>query len=289
MHPRHPQPNLVLKRPAAFLAEPPPDPTTLPPSRRLAPALLLALVAHVLVGMQVARVRFDAARSAPAGGTPVAVSLGATETWSPVVDSVNNRGARLADTDADQDAPAFPELPSIANLPLPPEQPIRLPALEPKFEVVPAAVIAITGPSLGSWVIEQAAADPSAVETGAPSVNIASTGGAGPATGGGSQPGLGDQGGTGGGIGNGPAGLPVYLRQPRPRYPMLARQQGWQGTALLRLEVRPDGRAGAVELVQSSGHEILDHAAIEAARNARFKNATNAWVEVPITFRLNQD
>lgn len=100
--------------------------------------------------------------------------------------------------------------------------------------------------------------------------------------------GLYGSGGSGpGGTGSG-NGAPGYLRCPQPRYPSLARQQGWEGTTVLRVEVRDDGVAGTIEVVQSAGHEVLDAAAIEAIRKARFQAVNRLWVEVPITFRLNR-
>jgi protein TonB len=74
----------------------------------------------------------------------------------------------------------------------------------------------------------------------------------------------------------------------------LARQNGWEGTTLVRVEILTDGLTGMVEVVGSSGHRVLDEAAVEAVRAARFEPArlegvpTVCWVEVPITFRLNR-
>jgi protein TonB len=90
------------------------------------------------------------------------------------------------------------------------------------------------------------------------------------------------------------AGRPDYRRSPRPQYPSLARQNGWEGTTILRVEVLVNGETGVVEVVESSGYRVLDDAAVEAVREARFEPArlegvaVVCWVEVPITFRLNR-
>lgn len=82
------------------------------------------------------------------------------------------------------------------------------------------------------------------------------------------------------------------LDNPLPVYPPLARRRGIEGRAVLRVEVLPSGRSGTVVVSESSGHEILDRAAVEAVRAWRFvparvgESAVGASVEVPITFRL---
>ncbi len=85
---------------------------------------------------------------------------------------------------------------------------------------------------------------------------------------------------------------PKYFRNPAPPYPSLAREQGYEGTVLLRVEVLPNGRCGELEIAASSGHAILDEAAANAVKRWRFKPAHRAfkpaaaWVKIPVTFRL---
>ena len=86
--------------------------------------------------------------------------------------------------------------------------------------------------------------------------------------------------------------LPRYLRNPAPVYPHEAREQGWEGTALIEAEVLASGRCGTLRLLHSSGHTILDDAAERAIRAWRFKPALRGQtpvavrVEIPVTFRL---
>lgn len=86
--------------------------------------------------------------------------------------------------------------------------------------------------------------------------------------------------------------LPSYLRNPPPTYPTLARARGYEGTVLLDVEVLASGRCGEVLVLASSGHDVLDEAAVRAVRGWVFKPATR-WhqpigfrVEIPITFQL---
>ncbi len=77
-----------------------------------------------------------------------------------------------------------------------------------------------------------------------------------------------------------------------PVYPRRARRLGWQGRVVVRVRVDARGRVVAVRLGDSSGHGILDRAALDAVRGWRFAPARRgaipvaAWVDVPIRFRL---
>lgn len=52
------------------------------------------------------------------------------------------------------------------------------------------------------------------------------------------------------------------------RYPPLARERGWTGTAEVRVDVSPGGQPWQVLLARSSGHDILDREAVLLMRNA---------------------
>ena len=108
------------------------------------------------------------------------------------------------------------------------------------------------------------------------------------------------QGAAGGGTGregNRAAGgrfsAPNYGINPLPKYPLLAREKGYEGTVYLRVLVRADGRVGKLAIDQSSGHEILDRAAVDSVKAWAFLPAQNggkpveSWVLLPVKFALN--
>lgn len=84
-----------------------------------------------------------------------------------------------------------------------------------------------------------------------------------------------------------------YLANAAPEYPRFARQRGIEGRVLLRVLVSADGTAGRVQLARSSGNELLDQSALRTVGQWRFvparrgQTAVEAWVEVPVAFRLN--
>jgi len=84
----------------------------------------------------------------------------------------------------------------------------------------------------------------------------------------------------------------AYLHNPPPFYPLMARHNGYQGTVLVRAEVSVEGNCLQARVEKSSGYAVLDQAALEAVKQWRFLPARRgdqtvaAWVEVPVTFRL---
>jgi protein TonB len=86
-----------------------------------------------------------------------------------------------------------------------------------------------------------------------------------------------------------------YLNNPQPPYPIIARQRNWTGKVILNVEVLAEGRCGAVNVFRTSGHEVLDNAAIAAVKTWRFTPATRTgravtqWARVPVDFSLEDD
>lgn len=84
-----------------------------------------------------------------------------------------------------------------------------------------------------------------------------------------------------------------YLNNPLPHYPNAARRRGYEGQVLLNVEVLAAGTCGRIEILQGSGHEILDDAAIEAVKRWHFIPASEAgtavdhWMHIPIRFHLS--
>jgi protein TonB len=121
--------------------------------------------------------------------------------------------------------------------------------------------------------------------------------GTGSGTGSGTGTGTGTgKGGQRGGSGVGRSGVssPGYAENPKPFYPPEARQKGYEGEVLLKVEVLSNGRVGEVELKKSSGHEILDQSALDTIKKWRFIPAKKggvaipSWVTIPFKFQLRE-
>lgn len=86
--------------------------------------------------------------------------------------------------------------------------------------------------------------------------------------------------------------VPRYKENRPPAYPRLARKRGYQGRVVLEVLVKEDGSAGTVRLEKSSGHTLLDEAAIEAVKKWLFSpgkegdKVVEMWVKIPVRFRL---
>lgn len=85
---------------------------------------------------------------------------------------------------------------------------------------------------------------------------------------------------------------PANWKNPPPRYPWVARMQGWEGTVMIRATVAPGGRVLAAAVSRGSGHPVLDRAALESVKTWRFsptRGGGPSTVEVPVTFRLDSE
>jgi TonB family protein len=85
---------------------------------------------------------------------------------------------------------------------------------------------------------------------------------------------------------------PRYAENPKPTYPQEAREKGYEGEVVLRVEVLSNGRVGQIEVRKSSGFELLDHSALTTVKQWRFIPAKKGdiaiplWVNIPIKFQL---
>lgn len=80
-------------------------------------------------------------------------------------------------------------------------------------------------------------------------------------------------------------GVPVVERVP-PEYPPRAVRQGQEGTVLLRVDLDAAGLPLAVAVERSSGHRLLDQAALAAVRRWRFAAGRAGRILQPVRFRL---
>lgn len=69
-------------------------------------------------------------------------------------------------------------------------------------------------------------------------------------------------------------------------YPEDAVRQGLEGDVVLQLALDDKGRVFAVEIISSSGHPILDRAAVTAAKNLGAMPGNPPRTRLPVSFRL---
>ncbi len=85
---------------------------------------------------------------------------------------------------------------------------------------------------------------------------------------------------------------PSEISNPPPEYPLLARRRGYEGSVLLAFVVKADGTCGDIRVLETSGHEVLDQAAVRALGGWRFSPATRngrpvaSEQRIRFTFRL---
>ncbi len=76
-------------------------------------------------------------------------------------------------------------------------------------------------------------------------------------------------------------------------YPRLAQKRGWQGEVRLGLKVAASGRLEDIHILQSSGHGLLDRAALDSLGQVRslpaaiaLLNGQEMKLELPVQYRL---
>ena len=87
---------------------------------------------------------------------------------------------------------------------------------------------------------------------------------------------------------------PRILTKTEPEYPAAARQDGQQGTVILKVQILENGRPGFIAIYRTSGYAALDNAAVAAVRKWRFSPAKNSasgraiqcTTTLPVSFRL---
>ena len=74
---------------------------------------------------------------------------------------------------------------------------------------------------------------------------------------------------------------------PKPVFPFEARVRHYKGNGIFMLHVRPDGKVASIDVLQSTGHTILDQACIEAFSMWRFVPGAVKNVKIPIRYTGN--
>jgi protein TonB len=263
---------------------------------RFLPSLALALAAHALLLFLLSRalghqvfeargvaleVQIASVGAAAAGPTPV----------SPLAPSPKPAVAPSP-------APAAPPAP-VPRKEVPPAEAPR-PETSPPAAPAPSAVPPEDhAPAFPAVSNEAEAARAPAVPAGAPAAEGAGGGSGGSRkegtmpSGGGSGSGFADAGG-----GTGAAAIeadidPVLVRSIQVAYPSAARSLGQEGTVRVLVEIGTDGVVISDEVYSSSGHRMLDSAALDAVKKARFLPALKngrpvvARILVPVRFRLD--
>ncbi len=69
-------------------------------------------------------------------------------------------------------------------------------------------------------------------------------------------------------------------------YPRIARERGIEGVVRLRFRLAPSGAVEKIEIVQSSGYEILDNASVGAVYRAAPMPYVSGWIEMPMKYVL---
>jgi TonB family protein len=81
---------------------------------------------------------------------------------------------------------------------------------------------------------------------------------------------------------------------PIPKYPRLAIRQKQEGKVIICVDVNKKGTVANIGVCNSSGHYLLDDAALKTIKNWKFEVAKNqdqiiaAKLEVPVTFSLSK-
>ena len=79
--------------------------------------------------------------------------------------------------------------------------------------------------------------------------------------------------------------MPIAGTDQPPQYPALARRRHWEGTVVLGIDCDAAGVVQLVRVLRSSGHQVLDDAAVAAVRQWRFA-AGPGHCEQPVSFTL---
>jgi len=89
---------------------------------------------------------------------------------------------------------------------------------------------------------------------------------------------------------------PIYQlgskNNPLPSYPLIARKNGFEGKVLIEVQISQQGKIKTILLKKSSGHSVLDHAAMEGVKNWKFEPAkrmglsVDGAVTIPLIFKL---
>jgi protein TonB len=189
------------------------------------------------------------------------------------MDLVSDPAERPENSNAAPEKAALPEALKPISAEMPPVMPVqaenKLKEVEP---VVTTSELAMTAAEIPTTTGSQS--------SNSASNNTDSSSAAAPVAGGGSQSGI---------------AAPLILSKSDPVYPSAARQAGLEGTVILRIQILANGRPGDIAVARSTGHAILDEAAITAVEKWRFVPAKDrasgrtvaCTTTLPVSFHLH--
>lgn len=85
---------------------------------------------------------------------------------------------------------------------------------------------------------------------------------------------------------SGPVNPPSVTKRVQPVYPEEARLAGIEGEIVLKVVIQFDGTIGDIEVLESSGRDDFDQAAIECVRQWEFKPAMQSGIRVTMAVRM---
>jgi len=246
---------------------------------RFLPSLALALAVHALLLFLLWRALSNQVFEAPAAALEVQVASVAAAVES-AADPAHAPPRGRAAAPAAAVVPPVPVPQAVPAAPAPETAPAAAapPAVpQPTAPVTPSATPASSTDAATAVPPSTAVGNGSAPGDGAATASDGAQEGAG---GGGTE--SADAGG-GSGIGTykadiDPALIDGSLQAP---YPVVARRLGQQGTVRVLVEVGVDGSVVSEQVYVSSGHRVLDAAALEAVKKARFFPARKGGKAVP--------
>lgn len=147
-----------------------------------------------------------------------------------------------------------------------------------------------TGGRVGDKIVKQlksSSTEIKQVNGPALELNLGSTVNGNEAIGTGNGSGTGAASGEGSGLGSGISFGDAVTSFKEPAYPRLALRRGIEGSLKIKIVISPEGFPQEIIVLTSSGHEILDKAAIEAVRVWKFTSqAKSYFVLKTIVFQI---
>jgi TonB family protein len=92
--------------------------------------------------------------------------------------------------------------------------------------------------------------------------------------------------GPGAGSGGSGDGSLVAVYCPKPAYPSAARRRNLEGVTLVEITIDAAGGVGETNIVESSGHEMLDRAALETVKTWKYERRSTGAPLLPLSERI---